>query len=60
MSSWYERNKTTESDADPGMFYGAIFNAYRPEPKTGALVLSFLASQAGSALGNYLGKAKGK
>lgn len=58
MSSWYERNKTTESDADSGMFYAAIFNAYRPEPKTSVLI-PILSGAAGYALGTLLSKAKG-
>lgn len=59
MSSWYERSEKTESAPDPRLFYGAIFNAYRPDAKGSALV-PVLASLAGYALGSHLAKAKGQ
>jgi hypothetical protein len=59
MSSWYERNEKTESGADPRLFYGAIFDAYRPQPQPGNVILPILAGAAGYALGSLLSKAKG-
>jgi hypothetical protein len=58
-SSWYERNEKTESSADSRLFYGEIFNSYRPDNK-GNVLVPIIASMAGYALGSLVSKAKGK
>jgi hypothetical protein len=57
-SSWYERNEKTESTPDSRLFYGAIFDSYRPETK-GSVLIPILAGMAGYALGSLQAKAKG-
>jgi hypothetical protein len=58
MSSWNERNEKTESTPDSRLFYGEIFNSYRPDTK-GSVLIPILASVAGYALGSFQAKAKG-